>query len=242
MRVLFLHGWHSVPGGIKPTYLKNHGHTVINPALDDDDFAAALATAQVEFDRHQPAVVVGSSRGGAVAMNLNSGETPLVLLCPAWKTWGTAQTVKPGTVILHSRADDVVPFADSAELIANSGLAPESLLEVGRDHRLADEASLSVLLWVCGLLASHERLPLLGGGEPAESLAPGKHRATMREEASYVCDACGEEIIIPLDLTAGASQTYVEDCPVCCRANVIHVESLEDGDARVWAEPEQDRD
>ena len=70
MKILFLHGWHSVPGGVKPTYLKDHGHTVINPALDDDDFAAPLATAQAEFDKHQPGVVVGSSRGGAVAMNI----------------------------------------------------------------------------------------------------------------------------------------------------------------------------
>jgi hypothetical protein len=28
--------------------------------------------------------VVGSSRGGAVAMNIDAGATPLVLLCPAW--------------------------------------------------------------------------------------------------------------------------------------------------------------
>lgn len=34
--ILFLHGWHSVPGGVKPTYLKEHGHKVINPALDDE--------------------------------------------------------------------------------------------------------------------------------------------------------------------------------------------------------------
>src|SRR5580693_4092502 len=56
MTILFLHGWHSVPGGVKPTYLKDHGHIVINPALNDDDFAAALATAQAEFDEHQPQV------------------------------------------------------------------------------------------------------------------------------------------------------------------------------------------
>ena len=83
--ILFLHGWHSVPGGVKPTYLKDHGHEVINPALDDDDFEAAVATAQAEFDKHQPQVVVGSSRGGAVAMNINSGDAKLVVMCPAWK-------------------------------------------------------------------------------------------------------------------------------------------------------------
>ena len=79
-----------------------------------------------------------SSRGGAVAMNINSGKTPLVLLCPAWKRWGTPTTVKPGTVILHSRADDVVPFTDSGELIRISRLFSGSLIEVGSDHRLAD--------------------------------------------------------------------------------------------------------
>jgi hypothetical protein len=59
---------------------------------------------------------------------------------------------------------------------------------------------------------------------------------------SYTCDACGEEIVVPLDLSAGSSQEYVEDCPVCCRANVIHVEIDEDGVATIWAEPEQDHD
>ena len=44
MKVLFLHGCHSVVGGVKPTDLKGHGHEVINPSLDDDDFFAALHT------------------------------------------------------------------------------------------------------------------------------------------------------------------------------------------------------
>jgi alpha-beta hydrolase superfamily lysophospholipase len=149
MKILFLHGWHSVPGGVKPTYLQEHGHTVLNPALDDDDFAAALAVAQTEFDKHQPDVVVGSSRGGAVAMNMRSGSAKLVLLCPAWRKFGTAKTVKPGTVILHSRADDVVPFTDSEELIRNSGLAAKALVEVGTDHRLADPEPLETMLLAC---------------------------------------------------------------------------------------------
>ena len=41
MKILFLHGWQSVPGGVKPTFLAQHGHTVINPKLPDDDFAGS---------------------------------------------------------------------------------------------------------------------------------------------------------------------------------------------------------
>ena len=44
--------------------------------------------------------------------------------------------------------------------------------------------------------------------------------------------------MITIDSTEGSSQEYVEDCPVCCRASVIHVEIDEDGEARVWAEAE----
>ncbi len=146
MKILFLHGWNSVPGGVKPTYLATHGHAVINPKLPDDDFAVAVRIAQAEFDKHQPQVVVGSSRGGAVAMNINSGEAKLVLLCPAWKKCGMAKTVKTGTVVLHSRADDVIPFADSEELAKSSG-AP--LIEVGTDHRLADPEPLAAMLMAC---------------------------------------------------------------------------------------------
>lgn len=39
MRIRFLHGWHSVPGGVKPTYLKDRGNTAINPKLPDENFA-----------------------------------------------------------------------------------------------------------------------------------------------------------------------------------------------------------
>jgi hypothetical protein len=149
MKILFLHGWQSVPGGVKPTYLKDHGHDVINPKLPDEDFNLAVEIAQEEFDKHQPQVVVGSSRGGAVAMNIDVGEARLVLLCPTWKKWGRARTIKPDTVILHSRADDVVPFADSEELVKNCGLLPWTLIEVGNDHRLADPEPLGAMLRAC---------------------------------------------------------------------------------------------
>jgi hypothetical protein len=146
MKILFLHGWNSVVGGVKPTYLKSHGHEVFNPALPHEDFAEAVRIAQAEFDAHHPQVIVGSSRGGAVAMNINSGDARLVLMCPAWKKYGTATVAKPGTVILHSRGDDVVPFAHSEELAKISGA---KLVEVGSDHRLADPEPLAAMLKAC---------------------------------------------------------------------------------------------
>src|SRR3954464_12188280 len=149
MKILFLHGWQSVPGGVKPTFLAQHVHEVINPALPDEDFNEAVRIAQAEFDRHRPDVVVGSSRGGAVAMNINSGDARLVLLCPAWKKYGSGGAAKPGTVILHSRADDVVPFADSEELVRNSGLPASALVEVGDDHRPADLEPLAAMVKAC---------------------------------------------------------------------------------------------
>jgi hypothetical protein len=156
MKILFLHGWHSTPGGLKPTYLKDHGHEVLNPALPDDDFYAAVRIAQAEFEEHHPNVIVGSSRGGAAAMNIDSGSTPLVLLCPAWKRWGTAKLVITRTVILHSKADETIPFADSQELWRNSHLPSGSLIEVGTEHRLADEDSLKAMLAAIDRLTTPE--------------------------------------------------------------------------------------
>jgi hypothetical protein len=118
MKILFLHGWNSVPGGVKPRYLAEHGHEILNPAL-----------------------------------NVQAGNTPLVLLCPAWKRWGTARKVRPQTVILHSRADDVIPFADSLELVETSGLPKTALIEIGTDHRLAEPEPLSAMLAACERLA-----------------------------------------------------------------------------------------
>ena len=62
----------------------------------------------------------------------------------------------------------------------------------------------------------------------------------MQLDANYICDACGEDIVIPLDLSQGSHQEYVEDCPVCCSPNVVHVEVDQDAQLRVWAEQESD--
>ena len=62
--------------------------------------------------------------------------------------------------------------------------------------------------------------------------------APLADEGGYVCDACGEEIVVPIDAAAGSVQEYVEDCPVCCRPNVVTVRLDGSGAASCSARPE----
>jgi 8-oxo-dGTP pyrophosphatase MutT (NUDIX family) len=203
VRILFLHGWRSVPGGVKPMFLARHGHEVLNPALPDEDFAEAVRIAQAEFDRHRPDAVVGSSRGGAVAINLNSADARLVLLCPAWRKYGTVRTVKPGTVILHSRADDVVPFADSEELVRLSGLTASTLIEVGTDHRLADPEPLAAMLRACGATVA------AGADTPVNQLVSNPPRPTFgvrEEDRTYTERRAAYGVVLGAGRTVAAVQ------------------------------------
>jgi len=43
---------------------------------------------------------------------------------------------------------------------------------------------------------------------------------------------------VPIDPAAGARQEYVEDCPVCCRPNLLTVTVDPDGAVRCDARPE----
>jgi hypothetical protein len=40
---------------------------------------------------------------------------------------------------------------------------------------------------------------------------------------TYRCAVCGEENETFVDLSAGSIQSYVEDCAVCCRPNILHI-------------------
>ncbi len=60
----------------------------------------------------------------------------------------------------------------------------------------------------------------------------------MHDEYAYICNSCGEEIVVPIDLSVGPEQEYVEDCPVCCHPNVIRVHVNGDGEAFVTSGPE----
>ena len=127
-------------------FLREHGHEVLNPVLPSEDFGQSVRVAQQAFDEGHPDVVVGSSRGGAVAVNIDTGGVPLVLIAPAWKRCGTATMVKPAVTILHSANDELIPIDDSRELLRRSRLPEERLVVVGAEHKMVDAAARQALL------------------------------------------------------------------------------------------------
>ncbi len=46
--------------------------------------------------------------------------------------------------------------------------------------------------------------------------------------SSFQCASCGETNETSVDESAGSKQSYVEDCQVCCRPNVL----------KIWWEPD----
>ncbi|HEY9738307.1 MAG TPA: CPXCG motif-containing cysteine-rich protein [Trichocoleus sp.] len=50
----------------------------------------------------------------------------------------------------------------------------------------------------------------------------------MQSTAEFYCAFCGEPNTTFVDLSAGSSQTYIEDCQVCCRPNQLFVTIDED--------------
>ena len=154
-KILFLHGLNSRPGGKKPTFLKGKGFKVFNPSLPKSSFEESMAIAQQIIDDEKPDAIVGSSRGGAVAMCLNTSATEcgIVLVAPAWTRFDRSQcedvNLSSSSMIIHSRHDNIVSISDSENLASTSGA---KLICVGNDHRMSDndalEAILDAVMWV----------------------------------------------------------------------------------------------
>ena len=151
-KILFLHGLESRPGGTKPQYLKKHGFSVLNPSLPKSSFEESVKIAQRAVDEEEPDVIVGSSRGGAVALCLEPRGAKLVLIAPAWKRFDKTQhvvSVNSDCVVLHSENDDIVNIEDSVQLTEATSA---TLIRVGTDHRMSDpdalEGMLDAVKWV----------------------------------------------------------------------------------------------
>ena len=64
-------------------------------------------------------------------------------------------------------------------------------------------------------------------------------RKNMQDTAEYICAFCGESNSTFVDFSAGLTQSYVEDCQVCCQPNVLYVQIDEEIlDIEISSEPE----
>ena len=50
------------------------------------------------------------------------------------------------------------------------------------------------------------------------------------------CPYCGEPVEVAVDSLGGATQEYIEDCPVCCRPWQVRVAVDDDGRVRAWVD------
>ena len=143
MKILFLHGLESKPGGTKAQRLEAAGHEVLNPALPKHSLEESIAIAQRVVDKEMPDVVVGSSRGGAVGSAIDKKGAKLILIAPAWKLYGVTPTISSDTTVLHCPTDDIVPIEHSLELAEKTGAI---VIECGTCHRMSDDEALGELL------------------------------------------------------------------------------------------------
>lgn len=141
LRVQFVHGLESSPQGVKARYFAQRFEAV-TPAMDTGDWLGCLALQEAELARFGPDVLVGSSFGGAVVVELMRrgvwrGAT--LLLAQAARKLAPTAALPPASsaLLVHGTRDAVVDPAHSRALAATGDPARVRLIEVDDDHRLS---------------------------------------------------------------------------------------------------------
>jgi hypothetical protein len=173
LRLLFIHGLEGSPTGFKSVYLKDRysappnayscpamPHVDLGPQLESC-FKACVETQRAAIKEFKPTLVVASSFGAAVAVELILDGTwagPTLLLACAHKLIGKMVEKEGGRtfelpklpavpiLILHGRQDVVVPIDDSRELYANAADKESvKLVEVDDSHGLRKQVQEDLL-------------------------------------------------------------------------------------------------
>ncbi len=63
-------------------------------------------------------------------------------------------------------------------------------------------------------------------------------RRTLSSSEELPCPFCGELTAVTIDEGGGEHQTYVEDCPSCCRPRMVHIGMADSGELEVWVSRE----
>lgn len=153
IRVQFIHGLEGSPQGAKARLLAQH-FDCLTPAMDTSDFEACVELQAEMIRSFAPDLLVGSSFGAAVALELLQrgvwrGRT-LLLAQAALKHDPQASLPEDVTVwIIHGTRDHLVDPADSRRLARTGSAGRVRLIEVEDDHSLHESVKNGQLLeWV----------------------------------------------------------------------------------------------
>jgi hypothetical protein len=131
-KALVLSGWLTKTSR-KAAFVRGLGFEVECPRLPSWRLKAAIRQAQDAHERLQSDVIIGASRGGAIALAIRD-DRPLVLLAPAWRYFGVQPRSDVQGIVIHSPRDRLIPLRHSRALCRRCpGLR---LVITGAEHRL----------------------------------------------------------------------------------------------------------
>jgi uncharacterized protein len=140
LRVQFIHGLLSSPQGAKAQHLARH-FTTRTPEMDTRNFEACVDVQAAILCEFHPHVVVGSSYGGAIAVDLlqrGLWRGPTLLLAQAALRRGQPAKLPGGVTIwlVHGTRDEIIDPEDSRELARSGSPDRVRLFEVDDVHAL----------------------------------------------------------------------------------------------------------
>jgi alpha-beta hydrolase superfamily lysophospholipase len=161
LRVQFIHGLESSPQGVKAQLLARH-FTALTPAMNTRDFAASAQVQESALREFAPQVLVGSSYGGAIAVDLlqrGVWRGPTLLLAQAALRRGQPALLPAGVDIwlVHGTRDAIIDVEDSRVLARSGSPGRVRLFEVDDVHALHTIVEDGRLVaWVAALAAASE--------------------------------------------------------------------------------------
>jgi pimeloyl-ACP methyl ester carboxylesterase len=140
LRVQFIHGLEGSPRGNKAQVLARH-FEALTPAMDTSDFEACVALQAKALDVFRPDVLVGSSFGAAVVVELLErglwrGPTLLLAQAAVRRRPGAALPTGVPVWLVHGLRDELIGVEDSRILAATGSPECVVLHEVDDDHPL----------------------------------------------------------------------------------------------------------
>lgn len=77
------------------------------------------------------------------------------------------------------------------------------------------------------MVPTEKDIDRLYGLEPVIEVGAGTGSDALEQFIDSTCPYCAEPILLRIDVSAG-SQSYVEDCQVCCQPMLVAIETVDD--------------